>query len=459
MNKTVTLSRRQFLAAAGALAAPMIIPASALGRSGRPAPSERIHLACFGFGTIAQSVTPNFLNDERVQVVAVADVNRESDHYGYQGERKGGREVGRRMVNKFYAEKTGKPNYDGCRVYEDFRELLAKEDVDAVQISTPDHWHAVMAIICARRSKHIYGQKPLAVTVEQGRAMSDAVAKAGVTWQTGSQQRSAIYFRMACEFVRNGRLGKLQRIHVVLPGGHRDFSKLGAKQQPEPVPEGLNYDLWEGPVPHRDYRPALMPLNWRWNFDYSGGMITDWGAHHIDIAQWALDMDQSGPVKIENLRADMPAPRELYNTAKTFHFECVYANGVTMVVEDESAGPNGVTFEGENGRKIFVTRGKLEFTPESLRQQKIGESEVHLYESKHHERNFVDCIYSGKPTIVPIETAHRSITIAHIANIALRLGRKKIEWDPAKERFVGDDEANKMLSRPMRRPWSLNPTT
>jgi predicted dehydrogenase len=457
MKTPLVLSRRQFLAAAGAAVAPMIIPATALGRGGRPAPSERINLACFGFGTIAQSVTPNFLNLDHVQVVAVCDVNREGDHYGYQGEHKGGREVGRRMVNKFYAEKTGKANYDGCRVYEDFRDLLRKEDVDAVQVSTPDHWHAVMAIACARRKKHIYGQKPLAVTVEQGRVMAREIAKAGVTWQTGSQQRSQLYFRMACEFVRNGRIGKLQRIRVVLPGGHRDFSKLAAKQTPEPVPDGLNYDLWEGPAPHRDYRPALMPLNWRWNFDYSGGMITDWGAHHMDIAQWALDMDKSGPVKIENIRGEMPPPGALYNTASTFHFECVYANGVRMDVDDESVGPNGITFEGENGRKIFVNREKLEFTPESLRREKIAENEIHLYESKHHEGNFIDCIYSGKPTVAPVETAHRSITIAHIANIALRLGRTAIQWDPAKERFVGDDKANAMLSRPMRKPWSLNP--
>lgn len=455
MNNTHTLSRRQFLVAAGALAAPAIIPASALGRTVRPAPSGRIHLACFGFGTIAQSVTPNFLNDDRVQVVAVCDVNREGDHYGYQGEHKGGREVGRRMVNKHYAEKTGKPDYNGCRVYEDFRELLAKEDVDAVEVSTPDHWHAIMAIACARRGKHIYGQKPLALTVEQGRAMAREVTKAGVTWQTGSQQRSGAYFRMACEFVRNKRLGKLQRILVRLPGGHRDFSKLAAKQAPEPAPDGFNWALWEGPAPHREYRPALHPLNWRWNYDYSGGMITDWGAHHIDIAQWALGMDHSGPVAIENLKAEMPAPDALYNTAKTFHFECVYANGVRMVVEDESAGPNGITFEGENGRSIFVSRDKLEFTPESLRQEKIGENEVRLYESRHHERNFIDCIYSGQPTVAPIEAAHRSITIAHIANIALRLGRTAIKWDPKKEKFVGDDKANKMLGCPLRKPWSL----
>lgn len=458
MKTSHTLSRRQFLAAtAGAIAAPMIVPASALGRSGRPAPSERINLACFGFGTIAHSVTPSFLSDERVQIVAVCDVNRETGHYGYSGEHTGGREVGRRKINEFYAKQTGKAGYNGCRVYEDFRELLQKEDVDAVQVATPDHWHAIMAIACARHKKHIYGQKPLAVTVEQGRTMVREITKAGVTWQTGSQQRSQASFRQACEFVRNGRLGKLQRVHVVLPGGHRDFSKLADKQQPEAPPDGLNYELWEGPAPHRAYRPALLPLNWRWNFDYSGGMITDWGAHHLDIVQWALGMDESGPVKFQNLRAALPAPDALYNTATTFHFECVYTSGVTLVVDDESAGPNGITFVGDQGRKIFVSREKFESNPEELREEKLGERDIRLYHSKQHERNFIDCIYSGQPTVAPIEAAHRAITIAHVANIGLRLGRSQMIWNPAREQFMDDPEANQMLSRPMRRPWSLSP--
>ncbi len=458
MNTSHVLSRRKFLAAAAtAAAAPMIIPATALGRGGRPAPSERITMACLGFGTIAQEVTPAFLGDERVQVVAVCEVNRGSDHYGYQGERRGGMEVGLKTVNEHYAQQAGKPGYDGCRSYGDFRAVLARDDIDALQISTPDHWHAIMAIEGARSGKHIYGQKPLSLTIAQGRAMVNAVTRAGVTWQTGTQQRSQTYFRMACEFVRNGRLGKLRRIKVVLPGGHRDFSGLAARQAPEPVPEGLNYDLWEGPAPHRDYRPALMPLNWRWNYDYSGGMITDWGAHHIDIVQWALDMDGSGPVEFRDLRADLPAPGALYNTAKTFHFECVYANGVVMTVDDESVGPNGITFEGENGRTIFVSREQLVFKPEELRKEKIRDNEIRLYESNNHQRNFIDCVYSGKPTVSPIEAAHRSISVAHLANIALRLGRKRLPWDPATERVPNDAEANGMLGRAMRAPWKLLP--
>lgn len=449
------ISRRRFLAASAVLAAPMIIPASALGRAGRPAPSERINLACLGFGTIAFSTTPNFLNHERVQVVAVADVNRESPNYGYQGEARGGREVGLRTVNAHYAKATGKADYNGCRGYEDWRTLLEKEDIDAVNISTPDHWHAVMAIECARRGKHIYGQKPLAVTVDQGRRMADAVATAGVTFQTGSQQRSDIRFRMAAEYVRNGRLGKLQGIKIGIPGGHRDFSRLASRKAPEAPHEGLNWDLWQGPAPAREFRPALFPLNWRWNFDYSGGMMTDWGAHHIDIAQWALDMDRSGPVLFDDFQFNLPPPGDLYNTATAFRLTCTYANGVKLTIADEDQIPQGIAFEGENGRSIHVKREAIVFTPKELAQEKIKDGEIRLYESKSHEGNFIDCISSGKPTAAPVETAHRTITVAHLANIAMRLGRTSLRWDPAAEKAIGDDAANAMLSRPLRAPWSL----
>ena len=456
MNAPRAVTRRRFLAASSAaVAAPLIVHAATLGRGGRVAPSDRIAMACLGWGTIAMDTTPGFLNDDRVQVMAVCDVNKESGRYGYQGERTGGREPGRRTVNAFYAAKTGKAGYDGCRVYEDFRLMLDREDIDAVQISTPDHWHAVMAVYCARRGKHIYGQKPLALTVEQGRRMSDEIAKAGVAWQTGSQQRSQVYFRMACEFVRNGRIGKVRRVLVGLPGGHTDWNRTASRQSPEPVPAGLNYDLWEGPAPHRPYRPALLPLNWRHNYDYSGGMISDWGAHHIDIAQWGLGMDATGPVRLDDLRGDIPPHDSLYNTATRFYGEWTYANGVHLVVADESQAPHGITFEGENGRKIHVRREALEFTPAELRQERIGENEIHLYESRDHCANFIDGILTGRPTAAPIETAHRSITIAHLMNIGLRLGRKSLRWDPDREQVVGDEAAQRMLRRPMRRPWSL----
>lgn len=451
-------TRRDFLRRSMAAVAPMIVPAGVLGR-GRPAPSERVTLACIGFGTIAHSTGRQFLHNEKVQVVAVCDVNHLSGHYGYQGELEGGREYGCRLVNEHYAKLAGRDpattNY--CRTTADFREILADPAVDAVNISTPDHWHAIMAIEAARAKKHMYCQKPLALTVAQGRAIANAVAAAGVTFQTGSQQRSSVHFRKACELIRNGAIGKVKVARVWLPGGHKDWSGLGNRQAPEPVPEGLDWNLWLGPAPEREYRPALHPLNWRHNYDYSGGMVTDFGAHHFDIVQWALEMDASGPVRFHSGRAEFPPSDALYNTATSFAFEADYANGVRMIVDiaEPKAGVGGVRFEGEDGRWIYCSRGVLESHPEDIRRTPLSDTAVRLYESNDHEANFIACLYSGQPTICPAEVGHRSITIAHLANIMLRLRREELKWDPAKEQIIGDDEAATMLSRPMRAPWSL----
>ena len=455
MNSAHRVSRRHFLkasaAASSALAFPAIIPASALGKGKRPAPSERITLACIGFGTIAHSTAISFLGDERVQVVAVCDVNKRSKGYGYAAELEGGREYGVERVNQQYSNKD-------CKGYEDFREVLARADIDALNVSTPDHWHGIMAVEGAKAGKHIYGQKPLSLTIAQGRAMSDAVNQAGITWQTGSQQRSSEHFRRGCDLVRNGYIGKVKTIRVKLPGGHNDWSKQGSKQDPAPVPEGFNWDFWQGPAPAREYRPALHPLNWRHNYDYSGGMVTDFGAHHLDIVQWALDMDQSGPVRFFNPKATLPPATALYNTATEFHFEAEYANGTHMIVDSflqEDGGTGGVIFEGEDGKWVEVGRGVFKASSNELLRTKLGPNDKPLYKSKQHERNFIDCIYSGEPTVAPIEASHRSISVAHIANIMLRLGKSELKWDPKAERFTGDDAANAMLSRPMRAPWKI----
>ncbi len=454
------LSRREFiaqtsLAAAAGIALPTLTSCVSPARSRvrRPAPSERVNLGVIGFGTIAFSTVPNFLADPRVQVVAVADPVSELPHYGYQGEKRGGRLVGRRVVETHYAEQQPGGTFKGCRAYEDFREMISREDLDAVYIATPDHWHCAAALHAARRGKHIYGQKPLALTIEEGRRIARTVADTGITWQTGAQQRSSIHFRTACELVRNGRLGRLAGIKVGFGSGHKDWSGLAARQQPEPVPRELNWDLWLGPAPARPYAPALLQLNWRHNFDFSGGYLTDWGAHHLDILQWALGTDDTGPVAIENVVAKLPPPTALYNTATEFSFEVVYANGVRAHVS--SRNRNGLLFEGENGQSIFVSRGILESTPDELRRQKIGPGEIRLYESQLQERNFIDRIYDGKPTVSPAEVGHRSIAIAHLANIAIRLGRSKLRWDPAAERAIDDAAADQMLARPMRRKYAV----
>ncbi len=454
MKQRHDYSRRRFLKTS-AIAFPAIIPATAIGRGGRPAPSARVTMGVLGYGTMAQYTTPNFLNDERVQVTAVADPAADLPNYGYSGEMTGGREVGRMHVEKHYAEqKTQGGGFKGCTAYEDFRELLEKEDVDTLNISTPDHWHAAMCLAGAAKGTHMYGQKPLALTLKQGRLMADAVSKAEVTWQTGSQQRSDVYFRTACEFVRNGRIGKLQGIKVILPGGHKDWSKLGDQKDSVPVPKGLNFDMWQGPAPVRDYRPALLPLQWRHNYDYSGGMVTDFGAHHFDIVHWALDMDASGPVKFENVSATLPAPGDLYNTATSFRFECLYKDGVRMTVSDDRSSTGSILFEGEGGKSILVTRDELKMTPVELRREKIKDDETKLYESRSHERNFIDCVYSGKPTVAPIEAAHRTISVAHLANIAIRNGIKSFDWDPTKEQST-DAAINAGLDRPMRSPYQV----
>ncbi len=438
---------------AAAAGFPSIIPGTALGLNGRPAASERITMAAFGFGTIAYTTVPAFLQDERVQIVAVADPVSELGNYGYSAEKTGGRLVGKALIEKHYTgAKDG--SFKGCTAYEDFRELLAKEDIDAVNVSAPDHWHAYMAIYCAQKGKHIYGQKPLALTVGEGRRMVEEVKKAGITWQTGSQQRSDLKFRMAAGYVRNGRLGKITEVRIGLPAGHTNWSKLAERKAPEAAPKELNWDLWLGPAPQRDYSPALLQLNWRHNYDFSGGMITDWGAHHMDIAQWALDMDTSGPVAIENIKGELPAKGDLYNTATAFHFEAVYANGTRMIVD--SSFREGIEFTGDNGKKIFVKRDLIEFTPQELRREQIKPEEIQLHLSKkyNHNLDFVDHVYDGGATAAPIEASHRAISIAHLANLGLRLGKSTLKWDPVTEQS-NDAEINAQLTRPMRAPYAI----
>lgn len=389
-----------------------------------------------------------FLRDERVQIVAVCDLNRESP--GYWDGRIGGREPARQIVDWNYARQRRSGLYKGCAAYEDFRQVIERKDIDALLIAVPDHWHSIPVIQGARAGKDIYGEKPLSLTIAEGRAMSDAVRQNHRIFQTGSQQRSDTRFRKACELVRNGRIGKLHTVRCGLPGGTPDLAKTGDRKDPEPVPEGFNYAMWLGPAPEAPYCPARCHVNFRWILDYSGGQITDWGGHHPDIAQWGMDTERTGPVAIRNAKGEF-AKDKLWNTATEFYFEAVYQNGVTMIVSNRERG--GVKFEGSDGW-VWVNRGAIEASPKSLLDSEIGPNETHLYRSDDHFRNFIDCVISRKEPVAPVEIAHRSITIGHLGNISLRLGRD-LKWDPEAERVVGDDEANRMLSRPMRKPWSL----
>jgi len=327
------ITRRTFMkrASAAAVFAPMVIPASALGGSGRPAPSDRITLGCIGMGGQGIGNMKRFLRLNGIQVLAVCDVDRKHLHKA------------RDVVENYYSGKARSGHYRGCDVYNEHEKLLDRDDIDAVSIATPDHWHAVEAIAAARAGKDIFCEKPMALTIAEGRAICDAVKRYRCIWQTGSWQRSKRNFRFACELVRNGRIGKVHTIRVGLPPG-----KVGGSHEPMPVPEELDYDRWLGPAPWAPYTEDRVHFDFRWIYDYSGGVITDWGVHHCDIAHWGMDTDTTGPVEVEG---SCQFPEDgLWDTPDAFNFVCRYENGVTMTVSDKN-NPNaqGVRFEGDEG--------------------------------------------------------------------------------------------------------------
>jgi predicted dehydrogenase len=441
-----TLSRRQFLRRSAALGAavgfPTIIPASARGADGHVAPSNRVTMAVIGLGGQGTRDMNDFLRFDDVQMVALCDVDAGSTRYEQGWLR--GLAPAQDAVNKHYAESLGIAHSKGCDGYADFREVLARDDIDAVSIGTPDHWHALIAIAAAKAGKDIYCQKPLARTIPEGRAMVKAVADNGRIFQCGSQRRSNADCRKTCEQVRNGYIGKLQRVEVQLPGGHHNPGYTMG-EEPMPVPDGFDYDRWLGPAPDAPYTHKRCHFTFRWNLDYSGGQITDWGAHFVDMAHWGMDTELTGPVKVSG-EGEYPDPKALWNTATAFEFECTYANGVTMHVQ---SGGHGVTFHGDEGH--VGLGGKVERKDGRPFE---GEDKLRLYESFNQHRNFIDCVKSREPTSTPVDVAHHSIAPSHLANIAMLTGRT-ITWDPEKEVILNDPEANDMLNRSYRTPWAL----
>ncbi len=426
-------TRRTFLKAAALVAAaPYIVPAAALGREGLPAPSQRLTLGFIGLGSMGLRHIQGFVQETDCRIVAACDVDASR------------REAAAAVVNKSY------DNRD-CAPVHDFREMIARPGVDALCIAVPDHWHSIVGIAAARAGKHIYGEKPLALTIAEGRDMVSAVARAGIVWETGSWQRSTAQFRLACELVRNGRIGKLQRVEV----GLAESPTVGP-QPPMPVPAGFDYDLWLGPAPEVPYTEKRCHWNFRWILDYSGGQVTDSGAHDIDIAHWGMNADATGPLRVEG-RGEFPS-NGLWDVATRFRFECTYASGVTMEVASSDRLRIGVRFVGTGGW-VFVHRAGLKTEPASLARETIGPSEIHLSnptgnDRQGHRRDFLDAVRQGTPPIAPIEAAQRSITVAHLGNIAMLLGRP-IRWDPAREAIVDDEAAARMLRRPMRAPWHI----
>ncbi|MEW6743757.1 MAG: Gfo/Idh/MocA family oxidoreductase [Planctomycetota bacterium] len=440
-----TLSRRDFLARTAALAvgtgiaAPLVLPSTAFGKY---APSNRITLGCIGTGRIARTDDlPEFLALEGAQVVAVCDVDSKR------------RRDAKEQVDRHYAARFGKASYAGCAEHHDFRELVARDDIDAVLVCTPDHWHAIPVVAAAKAGKDIFVQKPLSLTIAEGRAMSDAVHRHGRVFLVGSQQRSDARFRQACELVRNGRIGELKTVKVGLPA-----DPGCGEEAPMPVPPNLDYEMWLGQAPWAPYtekrvhpqdgygRPGWLRLQ-----AYGAGMITGWGSHHLDIAQWGMGTEHTGPVSIEGT-AVFPASG-LWDVHGEFYIEFTYASGVKVICADEKRFRLGVRFEGTEG-SIFVTRGEIAAEPPALLDSVIGPEEIHLYASDDHKRNFLDCVRSRALTVAPVEVAHRSCTVCLLGGIAMKLSRR-LRWDPDRERFRDDDEANSMLSRPMRLPWRL----
>jgi myo-inositol 2-dehydrogenase/D-chiro-inositol 1-dehydrogenase len=459
MNYNHHFSRRQFLktSLATTVAAsvfPTIVPSSVFGAD---APSKKIQIGQIGCGRIANDMDmPGILKHDVARVVAVCDLD--SNRLAHAKDR----------VEKFYAGKTGSETALVVKAYGDYRELLKDPQVDAVAVSTPDHWHAEPVIAAALAGKDIYVQKPLAMTLAEGRAVSDIVRAKKRAFQIGSQQRSAAQFRLACELVRNGRLGKLHTIKIGLP-----VDPSGDEEPDMPVPPNLNYEMWLGWTPKVPYtEKRVHPQNsikdrpgWLRIDSYCLGMITGWGAHHVDIAHWGMGAELTGPIEIEG-KAEFPK-KGLWNVHGPYHIEAKYANGVTMIIDNNFT--NGVRFEGADGW-IFVSRGSAKVTasdPASafgkaldasdpkILNSKIGPNEIHLHKSDDHHLDWLTSIQTRQPAVTTPEEAHRSTSACILGWIAMKLGRK-LRWDPVKEAFAGDDEANAMRSRPQRAPYGIN---
>ena len=335
----------------------------------------------------------------------------------------------------------------GCARYTDFREVMARKDIDAIICGTPDHWHAVIAAEAMRSGKDVYCEKPLTLTIDEGKRLVRVCKETGAVFQVGSQQRSDPRFRLACELVRNGRIGALQRVEAHLPKG-----PTGGPFASRPAPSDLDWDMWQGPVASAPYAPERTHGSFRWWLDYSGGMLTDWGAHHNDIAQWGMGTDATGPLSVEAIGHGPLIGQQCFSTFPEFDVTYTYPNNVTLVATNR--GENGVHFSGSAGW-IFVSRGTIRASDPKLLEEPLPAGAKRLYASNDHAANFVDCIRSREATVCTAEIGHRSVTVCHLGNISLRLGGRRLEWDPVREVFASDREANAMLSRPMRKPWRV----
>jgi len=425
MGGDARTDRRGFLKGVGAAtAAGWAFPAVLTGRA--RAANERIRLGFIGVGRQGTSNLKAFLKQDGVEVVALADVD--AKHLAE-------------------AAKVASAAGPGPKTFGDYRKLLEDRSIDGVVVSTPDHWHALATTDSCAAGKDVYCEKPLSLTVAEGRRMVDVARASGRVVQTGSQQRSDDRFRLACELVRSGRLGKIKEVRVLLPKVNFDGPAVADSAPP---PE-LDYPFWLGPAPDRPYNAKRVHYLFRFFWDYSGGQMTNFGAHHLDIAQWGLGRDDSGPVAIE---ATATFNKDgWFEVAETSRIVYTYDDGVKLVCLQGEGKGHSVQFEGEKGT-IGVSRGSISADPKELLEQPLGDGDVRLYVSGDHHRNWLHCIKSREKPICDVAIGHRSATVCHLGNIAIRAGRK-IAWDPKAETIVGDDEAAAMLSRPYRAPWRL----
>jgi len=451
------MKRRKFVAnsmtaLAGTIILPTIVPSSVIGKN---PPSDKINIGWIGCGRQGSGDVRETIKFDTAMFVAVADVdsNRAA--------------LGKKLIEDNYINSTGKKDFVNVKIYRDYKELLLDRSIDAVLITTPDHWHSQPAIEAALAGKDIYLEKPTSLTIQEGRLLSDVVRRKKVILQVGTQQRSSVQWRVAAELVRNGRIGKLHTVKIGLPG-----DPAGPEAPEMPVPKTLNYDMWLGSTPQVYYTEMRVhPQNsindrpgWLRCEQFGAGMITGWGQHHFDSAAWGMDTELTGPVSVKAV-AQFPKSG-LWDVHGDFLSIAEYKNGVTQLT---SGGyPNGVRYEGTEGW-IFVTRGgytatssdpvvqdrntkALDASDPKILKSVIGESEIHLYVSESQQGNWLDCIKSRKEPISPVEIGHRACTVCLVTHIAMKLGRK-LTWNPEKELFVNDKEANSMLSRPQRYPY------
>lgn len=464
-SSSAKVSRRHFLAATGAaIALPTFIPASALGRGGKVAPSERVTLGVVGWGMQGPGNTRSFLGINECQVVAACDLDK--NHL----------DAATKTINGHYK------NQD-CKTYHDYKELMARTDIDAMMIAVPDIWHALVATEALNHKKDVYGEKPLARTIAEQQAIVRAVERNHRIWQTGSWQRSEANFHKGAEIVRNGMIGKITRVEVGLPAGHHDFAGTApellkrlsnshgdaeylSKVVPgspdwqtavtEP-PADFDYATWIGAASHSEpYIKQRVHMNWRWNYNTGGGQLLDWIGHHCDIAHWGMDADRSGPSTIE-AHGEFPPADAIWNTATKYRIECQYPNDIKMTIAGGHADiQSGTKWIGTDGW-VHVDRGRFEASneewtnfhslPENLRK-------VKLYKSENHWKNFIDCVKSRQPTITPVQTAHHSAIPGHLGLISMMVGRK-LDWDVASERILNDSDASRLMTRPYRAPYKM----